>query len=183
MLTRSPSARPKSGVVLMDMSLQLIASDQGAAQILEAEQPVNPAREDLGLVIPEGILREIRNRTQTGTSDRTLYFLIGRRKYRCRSYLLRPKLKPAIMAVHFDTEELTSDPIAPIAAEYGLTDREHESLRGIALGLTNKELADRMQISPNTAKAHVRLIMLKLGVTTRGAILGRILDRVRPTLR
>jgi DNA-binding CsgD family transcriptional regulator len=165
----------------MDMSLRLIASDQGAAQILEAEQPDRPACEQ-NLVIPEGILQEIRMRAQNGTSGRTLHFLIGRRKYRCRSYLLRPKhstLKPLIVAVHFDTEELTSDPIGPITAEYGLTDREQESLRGIALGLSNKELADRMGISPNTAKAHVRLVMLKLGVTTRGAILSKILDRVQ----
>ena len=33
-----------------------------------------------------------------------------------------------------------------------------------------------MEISPNTVKAFVRLIMIKLGVTTRGAIMVKVLD-------
>jgi DNA-binding CsgD family transcriptional regulator len=122
----------------------------------------------------------MRKRGQADTSCRTMYFLIGRRKYRCRAYLLQTvnaTVKHAMMAVQFDSEELAVDPIDPIVSEFGLTDREEDAIRGVALGLTSKELADRMRISPNTVKTHVRSIMLKLGVTTRSAILGRILDR------
>ena len=43
-------------------------------------------------------------------------------------------------------------------------------------GFTSKEIAARMKISPNTVKAFLRLIMLKLRVSTRSGIVGRILE-------
>ncbi len=66
-------------------------------------------------------------------------------------------------------------------SEYSLTDREKEALIGVAMGLTSKELAVRMKISPNTVKAFLRLIMVKMGATTRAGIVGRLLDSERPT--
>jgi hypothetical protein len=35
----------------------------------------------------------------------------------------------------------------------------------------------RMNISPNTVKVFLRLIMIKMGVTSRGAIIAQILQR------
>ncbi len=63
-----------------------------------------------------------------------------------------------------------------IARTFLLTEREREALIGISIGLGNKKLADRMSISPNTVKAHIRLIALKMGVRTRGEMLAKILD-------
>ena len=51
----------------------------------------------------------------------------------------------------------------------GLTAREAEVLRLLALGLTTREVADRLVISPKTADHHVQHIYTKLGVSTRGA--------------
>lgn len=48
-----------------------------------------------------------------------------------------------------------------------LTPREAEVLAQLALGLSNKEIADRLGISDHTAKFHVNAIMGKLGATTR----------------
>ncbi|MFC4290989.1 response regulator [Sphingorhabdus arenilitoris] len=48
-----------------------------------------------------------------------------------------------------------------------LTKRELEVLELIALGLTNKEIARRLGISPATVKAHVERIIGKLGVSDR----------------
>jgi len=63
-----------------------------------------------------------------------------------------------------------------IARKFLLTERETEALVGISMGLASKELADRMNISPNTVKAHLRLMMLKMGVRTRGEVVAKILD-------
>jgi hypothetical protein len=41
-------------------------------------------------------------------------------------------------------------------------------------GLTSKEIATRMQISPNTVKAFVRLVMVKMKVSTRSGITGKV---------
>ena len=51
----------------------------------------------------------------------------------------------------------------------GLTPREIEVLRLIAAGLTAKETARRLAISPKTADHHIQGIYGKIGVTTRAA--------------
>ncbi len=51
----------------------------------------------------------------------------------------------------------------------GLTTREAEVLRLLALGLTTREVADRLVISSKTADHHVQHIYTKIGVSTRGA--------------
>jgi HD-GYP domain-containing protein (c-di-GMP phosphodiesterase class II) len=51
----------------------------------------------------------------------------------------------------------------------GLTRREAEVLRLLALGLTVREVADRLVISAKTAEHHVEHIYSKIGVSTRGA--------------
>ena len=62
-------------------------------------------------------------------------------------------------------------PIFPISAERALpgplSSREQEVLGLIAAGLTNREIADRLVISSETAKKHVANICDKLGVRNR----------------
>lgn len=54
-------------------------------------------------------------------------------------------------------------------AEFGeaLSDREIDVLRCIAEGLTNKEAAESLHISPYTVKTHLRNIYAKLGASSR----------------
>jgi DNA-binding CsgD family transcriptional regulator len=166
---------PRSGVLLFDSSMAPIGSDKGAARILKTRAGDGAAPP---APIPDEILNTIRNRSADGSCV-TAHFIIGQHRYRCRSYVVEcdaPNVSPAVIAVHFEAEIHSNDPISEIAADYRLTEREEEALRGIALGLTTKELAHRMNISPNTVKAFVRLIMIKLGVTTRAAIMVKVLD-------
>ncbi len=58
---------------------------------------------------------------------------------------------------------------ARMAYPAGLTAREVEVLRLVAAGLSNREIADRLFLSPRTVKAHVANIFAKLGVHTRAA--------------
>jgi len=51
----------------------------------------------------------------------------------------------------------------------GLTKREREVLRLIAMGLTDAQIAEKLVISPHTVNAHTRSIYSKLGVTSRSA--------------
>jgi LuxR family maltose regulon positive regulatory protein len=48
-----------------------------------------------------------------------------------------------------------------------LSEREQEVLRLIALGLTNREAAERLIVAPSTIKKHLDHIYLKLGVNRR----------------
>jgi two-component system nitrate/nitrite response regulator NarL len=49
----------------------------------------------------------------------------------------------------------------------GLTGREREVLALLVEGLSNKAIAQRLEISEHTAKFHVNAIMQKLGVQRR----------------
>jgi DNA-binding NarL/FixJ family response regulator len=51
--------------------------------------------------------------------------------------------------------------------EVPLTQRESEVLKQLALGLTNKEIAQVLHISYETVKEHVQHILRKIGVTDR----------------
>jgi len=45
------------------------------------------------------------------------------------------------------------------------------------MGLTSKEIAQRMQVSPNTVKVFLRSIMNKMSVCTRSGILGKLMQQ------
>jgi len=87
---------------------------------------------------------------------------------------------------------LAGDPAAPAADpgvqarhQYGLTARELEVLRLVAIGLSNREIAAELFISAKTASVHVSNIMSKLGVANRveaAALAYRLglVDQARP---
>ncbi len=52
----------------------------------------------------------------------------------------------------------------------GLTEREIEVARLVAAGLSNREIARRLVISPRTAEHHVQHVYAKLGVSSRAAV-------------
>ncbi|MDG9718787.1 helix-turn-helix transcriptional regulator [Streptomyces sp. DH24] len=65
---------------------------------------------------------------------------------------------------HRAPEPAPADP----AEALGLTSRERDVLRLVALGRTNRQIAGELFISPKTASVHVSNILAKLGVTGRG---------------
>jgi len=65
--------------------------------------------------------------------------------------------------------EAAGHAVRPAARPLGLTERELDVIRLLVLGLTNKEIATRLEISTKTAGHHVQHVLEKLGVTTRAA--------------
>jgi len=66
-------------------------------------------------------------------------------------------------------------PWSQISGLFNLTEREREALEYLLQGLSNKAIANRMNISPNTVKAYMRTIMIKTGATSRSAMLRKII--------
>jgi len=57
---------------------------------------------------------------------------------------------------------------APPADPFGLTPREHDVLRLLAAGESNRRIAEHLYISEKTVGVHVSHILTKLGVSNRG---------------
>jgi len=72
----------------------------------------------------------------------------------------------AVDAVLESVGEQARPPVEPPA---GLTAREVQVLRLLARGLTNKQAAQQLEISPKTVGRHVESIYSKIGASTRGA--------------
>ena len=64
-------------------------------------------------------------------------------------------------------------------AEDILTDREGEVLRLVAAGHTKREIADRLSISQNTVKFHMRGILDKLHLRNRTEVAAWVAERAR----
>ena len=75
----------------------------------------------------------------------------------------------ARLSVDADVEPDDAVAAAPDeASRLGLTAREREVLALVALGRTNRQIAEELFISENTAGVHVSNILGKLAVTGRG---------------
>jgi DNA-binding NarL/FixJ family response regulator len=93
----------------------------------------------------------------------------GARAYLLKS-LLHRELLDTIRAVHAGQKRIPPEIAAQLAdhaADDSLTPREIEVLRHIAEGSANKIVADRLSITEETVKAHVKNILSKLGANDR----------------
>jgi DNA-binding NarL/FixJ family response regulator len=91
-----------------------------------------------------------------------------------RAYVLKsmpPKeLVEVIRKVHAGKKPIPSQIAAQLAEHYGdesLTDREIDVLRQIAGGNRNRDIAEKLFISEETVKVHIKHLMEKLGASDR----------------
>jgi DNA-binding NarL/FixJ family response regulator len=61
-----------------------------------------------------------------------------------------------------------------------LTPRERELMELVALGLSDKDIAAKMEITPRTVKTHLSNIYAKLAVRNRTAAAVAYVNRVTP---
>lgn len=71
------------------------------------------------------------------------------------------------MRLRLDSKAWSSPDADAARADFGLTKREREVLSLVAIGRTNKQVAEELFISESTAGVHVSNILGKLGVSSR----------------
>jgi DNA-binding NarL/FixJ family response regulator len=82
-------------------------------------------------------------------------------------FLLKPSITRRLIAEYVSQPGRRRHAPAELSE---LTDRELEVLGLVAAGLSNDEIAERLVISPATAKTHVSRILLKLGARDRAQL-------------
>ena len=84
--------------------------------------------------------------------------------------MLRKELVETIRTVHSGRKRIPPEIAVEMAehhADDALTEREIDVLRQVASGNANKIIADHLEISEETVKAHMRKILSKLGANDR----------------
>jgi DNA-binding CsgD family transcriptional regulator len=166
-----------NGFLLLDAGLNLIASNDPALHILCF--PNGPDR----IKQPKVFLAD---RVRTALLDHrnpdgpafVRQFKSGRRHYVCKSFQVdcggQHSVQPAFVMLLERNATSSNSALTEIAEQFDLTQRERETVEFLLQGLTSKEIASRMKISPNTVKAFLRLVMVKMQVSTRSGIAGKI---------
>lgn len=170
------SVNSQSGFLLLDKSLGPVASNQEAIKILS--YPNLPERiKRIDQFLADQIRVALVNRQSSNGLDFVKEFKSGKRRYFCRSFRLdtNSKTMPVHAALLLERGCSGIMAVAQIGQEFDLTERERETVQLLIQGLTSKEIAMRMNISPNTVKAFLRIVMVKMGVSTRSGILGKVI--------
>jgi DNA-binding NarL/FixJ family response regulator len=107
--------------------------------------------------------------TYTGDVQVLRALKAGARGYLLKG-LLRKELLDTVRAVHAGRKCISPEVAAQLAnyaGEEALSAREIEVLRLIAGGNANKQIADRLSITEETVKGHVKNILAKLSANDR----------------
>jgi len=169
---------PALGFLVADSTLKPLSANHEAIAILTYS-----GKDSTPPSLAEAFDKKIRRQLARGQGALTMaaapiQFNSGRRVYFCRAFLLdsnRPA--PGAAAVVMVLERGISGALAlsQVAEQFHLTRREKETVNLLLQGLGNKEMADRMGISANTVKALLRLVMVKMGVSSRSAVVATVL--------
>jgi DNA-binding CsgD family transcriptional regulator len=171
-----PWVAAEPGLILLDPSLKALAFNPEAEAIL-AYPDRRGSGEATNLRIPEEVLEKIGELGSSGCASLLTYFQAGRREYVAWACSLESHsgLPERLVALMLLRNSSTMELVTRVSAQYKLTDRERETLEAISQGLSSKEAAERMHISPNTVRTYLRLIMMKMSVGTRAGVLAKIL--------
>jgi DNA-binding NarL/FixJ family response regulator len=165
------------GFLLLDAEMNPVLVNSTAAQILTYPQKPE-AQKNLDSYLASKVRSTLLSEGASNGLAVVSRFQSGRRVYLCRSFQVSSRAnghsRPSL-AVLLERSSPRSVSINLLFDRFHLTTREQEVAQFLLQGLTSKEIGQRMQISPNTVKAFLRLIMVKMGCSTRSGIVGKAL--------
>jgi DNA-binding NarL/FixJ family response regulator len=163
--------------------MQLVAEAATGRETVERFRAVRPDVTLLDIQMPEmsGIDALIAIRSEFPTAKVIILTTYGgdvlaQRALKAGAYayvlkgLVRKELLETIRAVHVGQKRIHPDVATELAAHIGevaLSEREIEVLKLVAAGNSNKEIGARLNITEQTAKAHMKRIVAKLGANDR----------------
>ena len=76
-------------------------------------------------------------------------------------------------ALDFSKEEINYNNIGIIAQKYQLTNRELDIVENVLIGLQDKEIGEKLKITPRTVSNHIQNIYKKVGISNRIELINR----------
>ncbi len=176
-----------TGVVLFSSVGQLLFMNHEAQNYIRQLQPSTP-KENGTCLIPEDIhavVRELISRLmqcdhpkdcETVQIERICFGLEQRLLLRGLCVPDEPLVRNSrLLIVMEKLNQKLECPDANIQQRYHLTEREQMVIIYLMLGFTNKEIANRLNLSEYTVKEHLKRIMQKTKTTTRTGLLARMI--------
>lgn len=68
------------------------------------------------------------------------------------------------------------DTFIQLQQQFGLSEREMEVLKLLAEGLTNQQIGEKLFLSPNTIKTHIKNLYLKLNISNRAQAVNKLYE-------
>jgi len=168
------------GFLLLDASLRPIFANEEALVILA--YPGVPSKQGFNNMVRSRIRSLVfSNGNHNGFSPFQFVSEVvsGNRRYQLRAFSMKSNQEiargPAI-AVLLERNHNGGFNVESVARKFRLTPRERKTVDLLLQDLSTKQIADRMGISPNTAKAFLRSVMIKVGAGNRTGIVARILQ-------
>jgi DNA-binding CsgD family transcriptional regulator len=172
-----PMVPSDSGFLLLDAEFNLIASNDPALQILCFPSEASRIKQPKVLLADRVRIALLDHRHR----DKKVFvreIQSGKRCYICKTFQVNysnghstPQPAFAVLLERVAAGGMTP---AELTERFALTQRECETVEYLLQGLTSKEIAVRMKISPNTVKAFLRLVMVKMRVSSRSGIAGKV---------
>ena len=160
------------GVVLIDENSHALYCNPVARDILRYPNAASGSVENL--------LRQKDLQRLVTNSPGVMTLRSGRRRYYCRAFKLSSPGQPktsAVTALIIERAHRLAVSRQHLVASYRLTPRECEVTELLTLGFSNKEIADRLGVTPNTVKMFLKLVMSKMRVSSRAGVIGKLLHR------
>lgn len=184
---QSPQQHAATGVILFNSTGQLLFMNSEAQALIRQLQPLS-TRENGTCLIPDDIHSVVRDllsrlidcdhpKDCEGIQVERLCFAMDQR------LLLRGLCIPdeplarnsRFLVVIEKLNQKLECPDTNIQQRYHLTEREQMVIIYLMLGFTNKEIANRLNLSEYTVKEHLKRIMQKTKTTTRTGLLARMI--------
>jgi DNA-binding CsgD family transcriptional regulator len=174
-VTMAPS---NNGFLLLDAGFNLIASNGPALQILCFPSGADRIKQPK-VFLADRVRTALIDHRNPANPVFVREYKSGKRRYICKNFQVdcngqSSSVQPAFALLLERNASSSPSALSEISEQFDLTQRERETVEFLLQGLTSKEIANRMGISPNTVKAFLRLVMVKMKVSTRSGIAGKI---------
>ncbi len=179
-LNKIVASRITSGVVILDDSGEILYLNDEARSILSAfisrKLPADCDPETVNEAIVQSLKKHLGSLSKQEGS--CIHCSDSDATYSIRTLPLHKphgEEKPCLMVLIEGVTVHRKFDIKAVQSQFGLSKRESEVTFCLTKGLTNKEIAKALSLSPETVRDYIKQIMKKLNTTTRAGIVGKVL--------